>query len=88
MANLDSLPPLPPTISFDMQPYGSMVLGQLSYGDYNGSPTIEAVVLEGTEQGFLFGHASMPRSIAGQRRTIYGVKPYEIERGHIVRVAG
>ena len=91
---------LPKIIKYSYQPYtNGAVLTDLrweqeSYIDYNnGRQTRERTVLRGrvvsgTERGFLFGHTSTPRDITGHTVTIYGVKPYEIERGEIVRVAG
>ncbi len=88
---------LPSTIIFDMQPYGSMVLGDLRWDteterNWNGGPPhvrtiLCGTVLEGTERGYLFG-ASAAKDITGQHRHIYGVRQDEIESGRIVRVAG
>lgn len=91
---------LPTIIKYSMQPYtNGAVLGDLRWEtererDWNngGADRVRTVlrgtVLEGTERGFLFGQASTPRSLAGQTVTIYGVKPHELDSGHIVRVAG
>lgn len=89
---------LPATIKFDMQPYGAMILGDLRWDteserDWNnGGPDrvrtiLRGTVIEGTERGYLFG-ASSAKDIKGQSRTVYGVRPDEIESGLIVRVAG
>lgn len=83
---MTNLPPLPATIEFDMQPYGAMTLGNLRLGDYGGHPTLTGVAIEGVEVSRLFGQ-SIAKSIAGQRRTIYGIKADEITRGRVVRVA-
>jgi hypothetical protein len=88
---------LPATITVDFQPYGCVKLGKLHWAteserDYNNGgmrhrKVLRGTVIDGRERGYLFG-ATSSRDIAGQERTVYGVKDFEIERGHIVRVAG
>jgi len=78
---------LPKTVQLDYQPYGLEVLGDLVEGSYNGFPTIEGTVLEGTETSRLFW-ATATRSTKGRRRTVYGVKQWELDKGLIIRVAG
>ena len=78
---------LPKTIEYSMQPYThGAILGDLSYGDFNGHPTLTGTVIEGTETSRLFT-ASSTKGIVGRRITVYGIKDYEIERGEIIRVA-
>lgn len=77
---------LPATVTVDFQPYGRVVLGDLQPGEYNGAMTITGRVISGTETSRLFQY-STTRNIAGETRTVYGVKPGELARGHIVRVA-
>lgn len=78
---------LPATIVVDYQPYGSFTLANLSLGDYRGHPTLIGTVESGTERGYLFG-ASSARDITGERREIYGITQAELDRGHLVRIAG
>lgn len=80
---------LPETVTVDFQPYGKFTLGQLKEGSYNGFPTIEGVVISGTEVGALLGGRPIgkPRDISGRKETIYGIKQWELDAGHIVRVA-
>lgn len=88
---------LPATIKFDMQPYGCVTLGDLSWAteterNWNGGAdhvrtVLRGTVIEGRERSYLLGHVSS-RDAAGQSRIVYGVRPDEIESGHIVRVAG
>lgn len=77
---------LPETITVDFQPYGLETLGDLTVGSYNGYPTLKGTVITGTTTGRLFGHTHT-RSTAGERREVYGVQQWEVDRGHIVRIA-
>lgn len=77
---------LPASVTVDYQPYGVETLVDLVEGDYNGFPTITGRVSKGSQTSRLFQYAST-RDTTGQRRTIYGVKQEELDRGHIVRVA-
>jgi len=82
---------LPKTITVDFQPYGVETLGDLSFGEYRNSRgevsrTLIGTVIEGYEDNRLFGH-TLRKDTKGRRRTVYGITDFEIERGHIVRVA-
>ena len=79
---------LPERVTFDSQPYtyGAVLVDLEPAGSYNGHPMVSGRVLEGEQRSFLWGHTAS-KSIAGQRVTIYGVKQWELDRGHIVRVA-
>jgi len=76
----------PATINYEMQPYGALVLGQLTWGQYNGFPTLSGVVVEGAETARLFQHATS-RSVIGERRTIYAIEQHEIDSGKAIRIA-
>jgi hypothetical protein len=82
----DTSQPAPDTIHYDMQPYGQLVLGQLRWGQYNGFPTLEGVVVEGSATSRLFQYTST-RSVVGQRRTIHGIKQHEVDAGQVIRIA-
>lgn len=77
---------LPETIKVDFQPYGTVVLGDLEEGSYNGHPLIRGTVLNGTETSRLFQFTAT-RDITGRRDTVYGVTQRELDSGLIVRVA-
>lgn len=88
---------LPATIKFDMQPYGCRTLGDLCWDteterDWSGGPDrvrtiLRGTVIEGQQRSYLFGQVSV-RDITGEQEIIYGVRPDEIARGLIVRIAG
>lgn len=94
---MSNTPALPATITLDYQPYGCLTLGDLRWDteserDYNNGGTRHRTVLRGTvikghERSYLLGHTSS-RDATGQSRTVYGVREDEINRGHIIRVAG
>lgn len=80
------------------QPYGPFTI-EVDEIEIDGSPypyygcmgpemirTLSGRVIEGSETSRLFT-ASNTKSIAGQRRTVYGVKPWEWAAGKCVRVA-
>lgn len=78
---------LPETIKYDMQPYTyGAVLTDLRWREYGKYTVLEGTVVEGTETAYLFGQSAR-KDIAGKTVHIYGVKDWEIDRGHIVRVA-
>lgn len=81
-----SVPP-PPSIVLTFIPYGTETLHQLTWGSYNGHPTLEGVVLSGSETSRIGGHRST-RDTAGRRRTIYGVRATEVLAGECIRSAG
>lgn len=78
---------LPDSVKYSYEPYTyDAVLVDLSEGDYNGHPTVTGTVEKGTETAYLYTE-SATRDITGKVVTIYGVQQWELDRGHIRRVA-
>lgn len=79
---------MPRTLTYDLQPYGTVTLGNLRQSPNRNNPNATDVtgdVIAGTETAYLFGHTRTKP--ASGVRTIYGVKQHELDSGHIVRVA-
>lgn len=82
---------LPKEITVDYQPYGLFTLVDLQQFTYKSATGAECIGITGTvksgkEISRLFQH-SLTKDIAGQKREVYGVKQWELDSGHIVRVA-
>ena len=78
----------PARFACDFQPYGRFVLGECEwFVPPSGRVAIAGVVVEGSETTRI-GACSSTRDISGERRTVYGVTPAEVEAGECVRIAG
>lgn len=82
---------LPATIDVDFQPYGKETLGNLEWAQAKGSdgklyPALVGTVLNGSSTSRLFQYTAT-KSTAGERRTVYAIKEYEMKRGLIIRVS-
>lgn len=84
---------LPETVTYDNQPYGEVVLGNLFWHNYvetlgHDRPKVYRVligtVISGVTVNRLFGERSVSDA-TGEQRIVYGVKPHELEAGRIVR---
>lgn len=77
----------PFTYNAVIEPLGLATMTERVNGETRHYHVLKAIVLKGKEISRLGGHSSS-RDIAGKEVTIFGVKPDELKRGEIVRVAG
>lgn len=86
-APADHTAPAPDRIVLEFIPYGVETLHHLRWGSYNGFPTLEGIVLEGSETSRIGAHRST-QDTAGRHRIIYGVRAREVAEGRCIRSAG
>jgi hypothetical protein len=76
------------TFTFDLQPYGPVIMSDLRLEPYgmNGALALVGKVIEGTTTNRLFGHASRTSAV-GETRHVWGVSQSELNAGSAIRVA-
>lgn len=81
---------LPETVKYNLQPYGTVTLGNLRLEPNANLLQVNNLVgevIDGTETAYLFGHTKTSKVPAGEVRRIYGLRKSDLSADVVVRVA-